>query len=97
MAILQLLYRTWEACDYVAVEWDQICESVRTGVVPPDFATIRRALSDLVKEALVVKQQHSSERDKAVYRITPDGVDFADAGFPWEEIDPYTGSQKFGG
>ena len=98
-AIQEIILRTlnvqFESNPEVCVLAGHIYRGLANSMVPPDRAEIREALADLVERKLVTSKASPIDgEDERCFGVTADGRDFVDHGFPWHEIDRFSGRSQ---
>ena len=72
--------------------WSQIRNGFARQTVQITDSELRRALNDMVDDALIVRQW-DGDLCQDMFRIASRGRDFVAAGLPWDKIDEFTGGR----
>lgn len=96
-AILSLLEAVFMGSPIIAVRAREIYNGFLTGAVQFDRSEVDGEIADLVAQEMIeakLIRPSMEAMPETAYKITAAGRDFVRAGFPWAEIDKFSGGQS---
>ena len=90
--VLRMLVAVDGAGMGLGLTWPQVRAGFSRRQQEAPDSELRRALNDLVDDALIVRQW-DGDLCQDMFRIASRGRDFVAAGLPWDKIDEFTGGR----